>query len=222
MFRQTSMISSESTVSLNSKRSAPIGGQRAEQVTRRRSLHHPLEGIRDSVDGPSFLGLLASKRFAKKITNRFFEKKRGLMGLASASVSGLPLIRKEPTYRMEPTRKFCSSMVNEIIKRILTERLSTFKYTPRTGGRQCMHLSEEIRNLVRALNFDRYKIVCFVVMGENKEQDASIGSRCAWDDKVDCYASYTYETPTWYCTATVYGIYTEWLFFYFWKTFLFI
>ncbi|CAE1178076.1 TCTEX1D2 [Acanthosepion pharaonis] len=209
MFRQTSMMSSDSTISLTSKKSAPIIGQRNEQGPRRRSLHHSLDGTRDSGDGPSFLGLLASKRFAKKISSRFFEKKRGLMGLSSRSVSGLPLVRKEPTYRMEPTRKFCSSVVHGIIKRILTEQLTNFEYAPRIGGRQCMLLSEEIRNCVRALNFDRYKIVCFVVMGENKDQDATIGSRCAWDDKVDCYACYTHEAATWYCTATVYGIYTE-------------
>uniref|UniRef100_A0A0L8HHG2 Dynein light chain n=2 Tax=Octopus bimaculoides TaxID=37653 RepID=A0A0L8HHG2_OCTBM len=176
---------------------------------------------------PSLLGLLASKRMAKKISTRLYERRHGqnMVGVAAATTtSGVATTaaaaapgtslgmgaKHEPTYRMEPLRRFPKETSPlAVIKRTLAENLRNVEYAPKAGARLVMYLSDEIRDYVKALEFDRYKIVCYVVLGEKKDQDATVSSRCSWDDRTDGCACYTYEANSWYCTAIVYGIYKE-------------
>lgn len=58
--------------------------------------------------GPSLVGLLASKRLAKQLSTRFLRRRYG--SLCDSSKASLPP-KKEPTYRMEPYRKFNSCKV---------------------------------------------------------------------------------------------------------------
>lgn len=43
------------------------------------------------------------------------------------------------------------------------------------------------------LNFDRYKILVQVVLGEQRGAGVKIGARCMWDSDADNYASAEYE-----------------------------
>lgn len=195
-------------------------------LMRRSSLFAPnVEKAKEISNIPSLLGLLASKRLAKKISSRLYERRHGqnMAGVAAmtttpglaptAAVPGTSLgtgAKREPTYRMEPLRRFPKETSPlAIIKRTLAENLRNVEYAPKAGARLVMYLSDEIRDYVKALEFDRYKIVCYVVLGEKKDQDATVSSRCSWDDQTDGCACYTYEARSWYCTAIVYGIYKE-------------
>lgn len=59
------------------------------------------------------------------------------------------------------------------------------------------------------LNFPRYKIIVQVVLGENRHQGVRVASRCLWDAASDNYASFTFKSDTLWCTAMVFGVYTE-------------
>ncbi|KAK7495827.1 hypothetical protein BaRGS_00012817 [Batillaria attramentaria] len=156
--------------------------------------------------GPSLLGLLASKRFAKKLTTRFFNRR--MWGSSRLSGQGLP-IQKEPSYRMEPHRKFHSGKVEELLKTVLEEKLEKFRYSPKICPNMCKILSDDIKEKVKQMNFDRYKIVCNVLIGQKKDQGVMTCSRCVWDEKLDNFASYSFQNEHIFCTATVFGVYTE-------------
>ena len=152
--------------------------------------------------GPSLLGVLASKRMARKFANRFAERRK-LMD------AGKPKRAMEPTYRMEPTRKFESHKVETIMKDVIDKRLEGHKYSARLSSMLTKILTEEVKEKIKELNYDRYKIICIVTIGENKNQGLRISSRCTWDTNSDTVCTYNYQNTTMFCTATVYGVYCE-------------
>lgn len=159
-----------------------------------------------SAMGTSLASYLATKRFARKLTARIGG---GSWGKQSRASNVDALYPKEPTYRLEPRKTFCSGTVRNIIKDTLDGRLQGFHYSPQHGAVLSKLLSEEIKDKVKALSLDRYKIVCQVAIGEKTGQCAIVTSRCIWDASFDNSATYTFETPSVYCTAIVFGVYNE-------------
>ncbi|KAK3599871.1 hypothetical protein CHS0354_022442 [Potamilus streckersoni] len=155
--------------------------------------------------GPSLIGLLASKRFAKKLTSRFLSGRTGSMNDSSRISS----IQKEPSYRLEPQQKFNMEKAQVVVKEVLEGRLEGFRYHSKFCANMSKTLSDEIKDRIKKLHFDRYKIVVMTHIGENKGESLLITSRCVWDANLDGYATYTYSTSTFFCTATVYCLYNE-------------
>ncbi|XP_063421546.1 dynein light chain Tctex-type protein 2B-like [Mytilus trossulus] len=156
--------------------------------------------------GASLVGLLASKRLAKRLSNKIHNNRTG--SVMSSRLSGMG-IRREPTYRMEPYKKFDPQRVEAVIKGVVSDKLGGYKYNPKLCAVMSKVISEEIRDKVKALHFDRYKIISSVVIGEKKNQDIITCSRSVWDDKLDSYAVYNYQIDNIMCAVTVYGIYFE-------------
>jgi len=158
--------------------------------------------------GPSLVGLLASRvqgKFAKQLMSR--HRLSSAFGDGSSRY-GNP-VAKEPTYRMEPHHKFKDGKVEGAIKDVLEDRLENIPYNPKIVSNMCKVLADDIKTEVRCLNFDRYKIVVSVVMGQRRDQGVSVASRCAWDDKLDNSSSFTFTNDDIFCTATVFGVYNE-------------
>ena len=51
--------------------------------------------------------------------------------------------------------------------------------------------------------------MCQIVLGQNKQQGVRVASRCLWDTETDNFASYTFSSDAMWCTAMVFGCYTE-------------
>jgi len=115
----------------------------------------------------------------------------------------------EPTYRMEPQKKFFAPQVHIMLKQILEAHLDGFNYNPKFTPTMTKVLSDEIKERCKGLGFERYKFVVSVVLGERREQGLVISSRAAWDAKLDSYATYTFQNKSVFCTASVYGVYAE-------------
>ncbi|WAR22919.1 TC1DB-like protein [Mya arenaria] len=117
--------------------------------------------------------------------------------------------QKEPSYRMEPTKKFNADEAFNALKSVVDKRMEGFRYHPKFCSNMTKMLSDEIKDEVKKLKFDRYKIVAVVHISEKRGQSMMVASRCAWDKNVDEFATYTMETPTLFCSASVFGIYNE-------------
>ncbi|XP_005107071.1 tctex1 domain-containing protein 4-like [Aplysia californica] len=151
----------------------------------------------------SIVGLMASRRFAKRLMGRALEKRESTLG------DGPPPVLYEPTYRLDPKKKFEPSPVLSIVKDVIDNRLKDMKYNPRITPNMNRILSEEVKDRVKKLNFDRYKIIVLVMIGEKKGQGIMVSSRCSWDDKVDNYVTHTFQNKNIFCTCNVYGAYKE-------------
>ncbi|XP_076441147.1 uncharacterized protein LOC143280398 [Babylonia areolata] len=159
--------------------------------------------------GATFFGVLASKRLARRFASRFHRRRLGTMSSLLSSGGGPPPVHMEPTYRLEPRRKFRPSEVEKMLEKVVGERMNKFHYSARLCANMCKALGDDIKEAVKGMNFDRYKIVSNVVIGQKKDQAVLMCSRCAWDEKLDNFASYTFQNEHVFCTATVFGIYME-------------
>jgi len=70
-------------------------------------------------------------------------------------------------------------------------------------------LSTIITNRVKALGYDRYKIVTIVTVGEIANHGVRIASRCLMDQDTDNYASGSFKNSSLFGCATVFGMYYE-------------
>ena len=119
------------------------------------------------------------------------------------------LPRYTNTYQTEPTRKFFSGKVGEIIRRVLSESLENVTYKPVRCAQYACELSERIKELVKRLDIPRYKIVSFVSIGELSGQGVRVASRCAWNPKFDNYASASFKNRSLFAVGIVYALYLE-------------
>lgn len=56
---------------------------------------------------------------------------------------------------------------------------------------------------------NRYKIVVQVTIGQMKDQGVRVASRCLWDTATDNYTSVQFKNQSLWCSAMVFGVYTE-------------
>eukprot|EP00891_Asterochloris_glomerata_P006926 jgi/Astpho2/6926/e_gw1.00107.179.1_t len=82
-------------------------------------------------------------------------------------------------------------------------------YDPVKGAQYAKQLADDLREKVKALGYDRHKLVVQVTLGQKKGQAMRIVSRCLWDTHADASASEFYENETLYCVCQVYGLYFE-------------
>ena len=110
---------------------------------------------------------------------------------------------------MEPKTRFSSFLVENVIKDVLEDRLENFQYSPKFSATITKILTDEIKDRVKVFCFDRYKIVCVVILAQKSQQGITATSRCNWDTKNDNFASYTFENIHVVCSASVFGVYRE-------------
>lgn len=155
---------------------------------------------------PSLANVMLARKFGKRLSTKI-QDRRTLGTIASSSTAGF--YEKEPTYRMEPTKVFSALAAEKIIKDVLHSRLDECKYSAKLCSNMTKIISDDIKDKVKGLGFDRYKIICMVVLCQKSEQEAVCSSRCIMDKKNDTFATYTLKNQSLICNATVYALYRE-------------
>ncbi|KAJ3190419.1 Tctex1 domain-containing protein 3 [Gaertneriomyces sp. JEL0708] len=115
----------------------------------------------------------------------------------------------ENTYKIKPDKKFQSEVVRRITDDILKSRLTKTKYSYDTVPELTQSISNEIMAAVKKLDYDRYKFVVDVTIGEFKGQGIRVASRAIWDTATDSYVSASFKNATLFAVAMVFGCYYE-------------
>ena len=115
----------------------------------------------------------------------------------------------ENTYKLEPELKFQSDKVKAIIEDVLESQLKDETYDPKACKQLVLTLSEIIKSRVKDLNYQSYKLVCAVSIGELKDQGFRMGSRCCWDPKWDSFATGSFKNKSLFAVGSVWGVYYE-------------
>ena len=82
------------------------------------------------------------------------------------------------------------------IKCILKEELSSLEgvpYDPVVSGRLTMELSKSIKNRIKALHLERYRIISCVHIGTRNQQSMEIASKFLWDSTTDYHEKFVFE-----------------------------
>ncbi|XP_037962265.2 dynein light chain Tctex-type protein 2 [Plutella xylostella] len=118
----------------------------------------------------------------------------------------------QPTYRLEPKKKFDRDVVQRIVERILAEELHEVEYTEKAEKLipdLCLTLADTIRTAVKEENYDRYRIIVAVTIGQRRQQGVQIFHSFLWDHERDSLASSNFENPHIFANAVVYGVYLD-------------
>ena len=110
---------------------------------------------------------------------------------------------------MKPMELFKPRVVEEIIRDIVEQSLSDQSYDVVDTPELSVSLSKRIHDTMKVQGFDRYKLICHVVLGELKSQGLTSCSRALWNDTYDNYACCHYQNDHLFAIATVHAVYYE-------------
>ncbi|KAG8511018.1 Tctex1 domain-containing protein 2 [Galemys pyrenaicus] len=83
--------------------------------------------------------------------------------------------------------RFRPSVVKDCIHAVLKEELTNAEYSPEEMPQLTKRLSENIKDKLKEMGFDRYKMVVQVVIGEQRGEGVFMAARCFWDADTDNY-----------------------------------
>ncbi|XP_064186023.1 dynein light chain Tctex-type protein 2B isoform X1 [Anguilla rostrata] len=103
----------------------------------------------------------------------------------------------EHTYIIRPNyqHKFKVGVVKECIREVLKEQLGGTSYNPQLISTQCRSVADCIKDKLKDLGFDRYKLVVQVVIGEQRGEGVKMAARCFWDADTDGHAQDMFMNP---------------------------
>ncbi|XP_063995089.1 dynein light chain Tctex-type protein 2-like isoform X1 [Diachasmimorpha longicaudata] len=124
----------------------------------------------------------------------------------------IPIV-KTPTYQnsyqLKARNPFRTDPVDEIVKNIMQIRLEDITYDAEVAPKLCAHVAKEIRKKILKLEFDRCRIIVLVTMIEKASQAVNTKMGFVWDVERDNYATYNFETASFYAHCLVIGAYYE-------------
>ncbi|XP_065530372.1 dynein light chain Tctex-type protein 2B isoform X1 [Lathamus discolor] len=107
--------------------------------------------------------------------------------------------------RASVQHRFKSSTVKECIRAILKEKLANVQYIPNDMPQLTMSLSETIKDRLKEVGFDRYKMVVQVVIGEQRGEGVNMAARCFWDADNDSWAHDVFMNDSLFCVVAAFG-----------------
>lgn len=121
-------------------------------------------------------------------------------------------ITEENTYQIKPKSRcrFSTTKVEEILHDAMRTHGDFLKLKIAEGaGDFIQFLATNIKERIKALEFDRYRLIVHVQMGSSMKQDLMIASRCIWNVETDTFANVTFRMGDSVVVITVYGIYLD-------------
>ncbi|XP_072130217.1 dynein light chain Tctex-type protein 2B [Mobula birostris] len=115
----------------------------------------------------------------------------------------------ENIYVPRPAKTFSAQEARAAIRSVLESRLNGAKYEPRGSALAAVELAECVKKAVKALGYERYKIVCYLVLGGTRTSDLSCSSRGVWSPTVDTYAEFCFQNDSLFALCLVFALYHE-------------
>lgn len=115
------------------------------------------------------------------------------------------------TYKLGPDqeKRFRCKDVKDAIDSVLESQLKGVPYDADKCKDMLPAIADEIKDKVKLLGFERFKLVCVVTIGQLNNQGIRVASRCLWDNETDRMATSSYCGNDLFATAAVFGVYRE-------------
>ncbi|XP_075214928.1 dynein light chain Tctex-type 5-like [Lycorma delicatula] len=114
------------------------------------------------------------------------------------------------SYRLDSKNPFRKESVYMIIRDVFKlSEMDEMVYEPGAISKLCVQLASEIRTKVKALGFERYKLVCVVQICEKNRQSVKTLAKFLWDPERDNCATYRMENKYFLISGAVFGLYYE-------------
>ncbi|RDD46239.1 Tctex1 domain-containing protein 1 [Trichoplax sp. H2] len=187
-------------------------------------------GLDSSNESSLLLGFLSAKRTAQHlkrraihITEQARRRRDDFRGESEVCHSAEPIRSADSSrltsrhtnssasdlYKIRSTTAFPAEDVERIIRHIVNKELDDKTYQHDYCRQQSSELAEKIKDGVKKLHLPRYRLICYVNIGQKSGQCISVTSQCLWDDNLDNYASYCFQNASLYAVCVVYAVYYQ-------------
>ncbi|XP_033252522.1 tctex1 domain-containing protein 2-like [Drosophila miranda] len=121
-----------------------------------------------------------------------------------------PTMRFMPTYRLEPNNPLNKERVEIIMKAVMNKHYNDeYMFHPKHSLHMAAQISEEIKNRIKLMNYDRYRYIVLVTVGECLMQGLYSMVNFLWDAEKDGFVTYKVEQPSYYAICTTFYIYYD-------------
>ncbi|KAM3963328.1 dynein light chain Tctex-type 5-A [Aphomia sociella] len=115
----------------------------------------------------------------------------------------------QPTYQLNPKKRFDADQVQKILERVVSYELGEVEYSEKQVPDLCLSLAETLRNAVKEENYNRYRIIVMVTIGQRRQQSVHMFHSFLWDHERDAFAAFNFENCHLFANVVVYGIYLD-------------
>ncbi|XP_026329945.1 tctex1 domain-containing protein 1-like [Hyposmocoma kahamanoa] len=120
-----------------------------------------------------------------------------------------PILAYFPTYQLNPCAKFNTFYVTKMAQLLLEENFTGHKYNSVDTPNLALRTAYELMKRVKTMNFNRYRIISIVTIGQKRSQSYNNAITLLWDDERDDYVDVHKELSTCFIQATIFGIYLD-------------
>ncbi|XP_034481715.1 tctex1 domain-containing protein 2-like [Drosophila innubila] len=132
------------------------------------------------------------------------------MPMGALAVQAKPAARYAPTYRLEPKNPLRKERLELIVKDEMDKNYhDEYAFHPKYSLHMAAQVSEDIKTRIKALNFDRYRYIVLITVGEYLMQGLYSLANFLWDAEKDGYVNYTIETPKFFAVCSVFYLYYD-------------
>ncbi|KAJ3215925.1 hypothetical protein HDU67_010156 [Dinochytrium kinnereticum] len=163
-----------------------------------------LRGSKDNI-----AGLKGSKQDLANLNSSLGSNRNIAQKQATEQIPPTNAIVYENTYIMRPERKFRCEPARKIVEDILAAHLQKVKYDAEKAQDLSIKIANEALVALKKLEFERYKYVVEVTIGEFKAQGIRVASRALWDTATDSFASASFKNGSLFAIALVFACYFE-------------
>ncbi|KAK4884121.1 hypothetical protein RN001_000392 [Aquatica leii] len=130
-----------------------------------------------------------------------------------SGVSGFGSMAKIPrymnSYKIDSDNPFCIEKVEKILRDVLDEAINNLTYDVIKCVNQAKWASNAIRMRVKEEEYDRYRLIVLVTIGEKRYHDMCCIVRFLWDIERDKYAICVKNNYYVFAAAMCFGVYYE-------------
>mmetsp|Transcript_7951 Transcript_7951/g.12853 ORF Transcript_7951/g.12853 Transcript_7951/m.12853 type:complete len:129 (-) Transcript_7951:67-453(-) len=114
----------------------------------------------------------------------------------------------ENTYQTTLTykEKFPVGQVKNMIRQVLNETLTDQVYSSDQSSAWTKQISDQVKNKIKELKLNRYKIIVQTLIGEKRGQGVRFGTRSFWDAETDYSASESFSNESLFAVVVAYGV----------------
>ncbi|XP_043662200.1 dynein light chain Tctex-type protein 2B [Drosophila teissieri] len=130
--------------------------------------------------------------------------------LTMGAPAAKPTMRFMPTYRLESKNPLNKERVENIIKAVMNRHYNDeYMFHPKHSLHMAAQVSEEIKNRIKLDNYDRYRYIVLVTVGEFLMQGLYSMVNFLWDAEKDGFVTYSVERPSYFAVCTTFYLYYD-------------
>ncbi|CAK1556109.1 unnamed protein product [Leptosia nina] len=114
-----------------------------------------------------------------------------------------------PTYQLTSSYPFHLPSVQKAVDELLDEHFTDHKYSVQESPALALRLAGLLMRALKAMDFNRYRIITVVTIGQKRAQSYNNAISFLWDHERDNYVDTQREVNSAFIQVTAFGVYLD-------------